>query len=224
MNIHLFDVDHTMVRKSSSYYFLLEAMREGVLSFRQFRQLPGEWIRYQLGLVHYDFIEQAVKHFAGIERSTIDRLAKACFDRNLKYQLYVEGIQLVNEVQKRGDEVYFATSSFQNLVKPLEQFLGTGTSIASSLEFVDEKTTGNIDGKALFGPHKREAVIQWLATRSFSSQNVWFYSDSYTDIPLLEFVGHPVAVNPDRILRKHARKHGWTILSFQKTASKRTYF
>ncbi|MDR1949084.1 MAG: HAD-IB family hydrolase, partial [Spirochaetaceae bacterium] len=204
MIVHLFDVDYTLIRKSTSWYFLLEALRKKVIRFRQLRQLPLEWLRYKSGRVHQDFIEKAVKRLAGIDRPVLEDLAKTCFYRDLKPNIFKEGLQLIGEIRRRGEGVFFATSSFYTLIDPLEQFLGLDGSIASILEFAGGKTTGRITGKALFGQNKLEAVRDWLGQRSIDPAGMYFYSDSYTDLPLLEFSGHPVAVNPDRFLRREA--------------------
>ncbi|MDR3146048.1 MAG: HAD-IB family hydrolase, partial [Treponema sp.] len=204
LTVHLFDVDYTLIRRSTSWYFLLEALREGVISIRQLRQLPMEWLRYKTGRVHQDFIEQAVKRLGGIDRQVLEDLAEACFNRSLRANLYREGIGLIGEIRRRGEGVFFATSSFQTLIAPLERFFAVDGSIASALEFAGGKTTGGLAGKALFGPNKLEAVRNWLEERSLDPRDLYFYSDSYTDLPLLEFCGHPVAVNPDRFLRRTA--------------------
>jgi HAD superfamily hydrolase (TIGR01490 family) len=215
--VHLFDVDYTLVRRSTSWYFLLEALKEEVISFRQLRQLPLEWFRYKTGRVHQDFIEKAIKRLAGIDRQVLEDLAEVCFDRRLRANLYTEGVRLIGEIRRRGEGVFFATSSFQTLIDPLERFFAVDGSIASVLEFAGGKTTGNLAGKALFGPNKLEAVRNWLGERSVDPRNLYFYSDSYTDLPLLEFCGHPAAVNPDRFLRQEALRRGWRILRWRET-------
>jgi HAD superfamily hydrolase (TIGR01490 family) len=216
-NVHIFDVDYTLLRRSSSYYFLLRAVQEGVLSFRQLKNLPIEWLRYKFGLIHQDFIEQAVRHLSGIDKQTIDSLASDCFEFSIKRNLYTEAADLITEIQNKGEKVLLATSSFQSVIEPIERFLGISESIASILEFADGKTTGRTVGKALFGPEKKRAVTAWLDAHSISPSDLWFYSDSYTDLPLLEIAGHPVAVNPDRFLKKQAIGRGWTIMRFKKT-------
>jgi HAD superfamily hydrolase (TIGR01490 family) len=216
MMLHLFDVDYTLVRRSTTWYFLKEAFRERILSFRQFHQLPLEWFRYKIGRVNENFIENAVKPLEGIDQRTLETLAESCFTRGIKPNLYVEGLRLINEIKGRNEKVYFATSAFYTLIAPLERFLGIDGSIASALEFDAGKTTGRVDGKALFGKSKKNAVEAWLTSRAISPDDVHFYSDSYTDLSVMEFCGHPVAVNPDPILRREAKKRGWDILRFGK--------
>ena len=92
MAIHFFDVDHTLLRSSTSRYFLTEALRRRVVTFRQLRQLPLEWLRYKAGRARQDFIEIAVKRLAGLEHRVVGDLARACFDKAIKANLYREGL------------------------------------------------------------------------------------------------------------------------------------
>jgi HAD superfamily hydrolase (TIGR01490 family) len=218
--VHIFDVDYTLVRKSTSFYFLLEALKEKVISFDRIRQLPVEWLRYKMGLPNLDFIDEAVKHLAGIEKTVLEDLAETCFTRRLKPNIYTGAAGLIAEIRRRGEPVFFATSSLHTLIRPLEKFLEVTESIASALEFADGKTTGRLAGGSLFGKNKKTAVAAWLEKHKIPPANVYFYSDSYTDLPLLELCGHPVAVNPDRFLAREAKKRGWEILKFKKTLGK----
>jgi HAD superfamily hydrolase (TIGR01490 family) len=215
--IHIFDIDYTLVRKSTSFYFLLEALREKKINFAQVRQLPMEWLRYKMGLPNLDFIDEAVKHLAGIDKTVLEDLAETCFTRRLKPNIFTGAAKLIAEIHNRGEQAFFATSSLHTLIKPLENYFGVSESIASVLEFSDGKTTGRLSGGSLFGKNKKTAVASWLEKRGLSPSNVYFYSDSYTDLPLLEFCGHPAAVNPDRFLGREAKKRGWEVLKFRET-------
>jgi HAD superfamily hydrolase (TIGR01490 family) len=215
--IHIFDVDYTLIRKSTSWYFLLEAIKEGLIRFRQLAGLPFEWLRYKAGIPNQDFIEDAVKRLAGIDREELENLAETCFTRRLRPNIYTEGARLIKEIQNRGETVILATSSFHTILRPLEDFFGLRDSIASTLEFADGKTTGRLVGLGPFGKNKKTAAAAWLEKRKIPPEDVRFYSDSYTDLPLLEWCGHPVAVNPDRFLAREAKRRGWEILRFRET-------
>ena len=215
--IHIFDVDYTVIKKPSAWYFLLEALHKGIISISQIRQLPFEWIRYKLGRPNMDFIEDAVKHLAGIEEKTLEQTAHACFERRIKPNIYTGAAQLIREAVERGERVILASSSLSALIQPLERFLNIEGSIASVLEFHDGKTSGRLAESSLFGPRKKTAVETWCAANNVNPHEVYFYSDSYTDLPLLEYCGRPVAVNPDRRLTRKARRRGWEILRFSET-------
>jgi HAD superfamily hydrolase (TIGR01490 family) len=215
--VHIFDVDYTLVRKSSSWYFLLEALEKKVIRFSQVWGLPFEWLRYKAGVPHEDFIEKAVKHLAGLDGEALENLAESCFTRRMKPNLYTGGMELIDEIRGRGDAVLLASSSVLTLLRPLERFLGISESIATTLEFIDGKTTGRLSGPSPFGKNKKNAVVSRLAEQGVPPEETWFYSDSYTDLPLLEWCGHPVAVNPDHFLTREAKRRGWKILRFRET-------
>jgi HAD superfamily hydrolase (TIGR01490 family) len=215
--IHIFDVDYTLVRKSSSWYFLWEALEKRVIRLSQIGGLPFEWFRYKAGIPRHDFIEKAIKHLAGIDRDALEQLAESCFTRRLKPNIYAGGMRLIGDIKSRGEEVILASSSVLTLLRPLEQFLGIGGSIATTLEFINGKTTGRLAGISPFGENKKTAVVSRLGERGIPPEDAAFYSDSYTDLPLLEWCGHPVAVNPDRFLTREAKRRGWEILRFRRT-------
>jgi HAD superfamily hydrolase (TIGR01490 family) len=218
--VHIFDVDHTVIRNTSAWYFLQEAVGTGLLRLSQIYTLPFELIRYKLGKPNMDFIETAVKKMAGIDKSDLERVAQACFEQRMRRNIYTGAAALVREAIGRGEQVIFATSSFDVIIRPLENFFGIKGSLASVLEFSGGKTTGSIAGNSLFGPEKKNAVEKWLKQCGHSPDSVCFYSDSYTDLPLLEFCGVPIAVNPDRFLTKKAQERGWEIKYFNKTVKK----
>ena len=215
--VHIFDVDYTVLRKSSGWYFLREAIYQKVVHFSQIRRLPFEWIRYKLGRPNQDFIEDGVTHLAGLEKNKLEQTAESCFERRIKPNIYTEAVHRIKQAQERGEQVIFATSSINLMIQPLERFLGIEGSITTALEFANGKTTGRIAGNSVFGPRKKIAVETWFREHNLSPSEACFYSDSYTDLPLLEYCGKPVAVNPDRILAREAHKRGWEILRFTQT-------
>jgi len=215
--IHIFDVDYTVLKKSSAWYFLREAINENIIRIAQIRRLPFEWIKYKLGHPDLDFIEHAIKHLAGIEKNILEETAKTSFETRIKPNMYTGAISLIAAAQERGEQVIFATSSLDIIIQPLERYFGIEGSIATEMEFDNGKTTGRIVGNSSFGLKKKTAVEAWLCRNKLNPLDVCFYSDSYTDIPLLEFCGKPAAVNPDRILANEAKKRGWEILRFTET-------
>ena len=215
--LHIFDVDNTVINHTSAWYFLLEALGTGVIRYSQIRALPLEWIRYKLGKPNMDFIENAVKHLGGLERSTLERTAEDAFLKRIKPNIFAGSSALIRGALSRGEEVIFATSSLDIIILPLARFLGIECSITSKLDFCDGRTTGSVVEDSCFGYKKMSAVEKWLNANGYSADSACFYSDSYTDLPLLKFCGKAVAVNPDGILLKEAKKHGWEILHFKKT-------
>ena len=215
--LNIFDVDYTIIKKTSAWYFIREALAEKTIGISQIKKLPLEWLRYKMGILNIDFIEEAVKHLGGLDKKTVEAVAQACFVRRMKSGIYEKAAQLISQMQKRGEQVILATSSFQTIIQPLQRFLGIGESISSELEFANGKTTGRISGASVFGANKKTAVESWLSARHIQPHDACFYSDSYTDIPLMEYCGSAVAVNPDRFLEREAKKRGWQIMRFHRT-------
>jgi len=213
--VHVFDVDLTVIRKTSAWYFLKIAVKEKMISFSQIKNLPKEWIKYKLARPNANFIENTVKKLAGLEKKEIERIAKLCFTKYIKKNIYKDAEKLIQTALENKEKVIFATSSFDFIIKPLEEYFKLEESLASKLEYKDGITTGNLDGNSFFAGGKKNGAQLWMKENNVMAKDVFFYSDSYTDIPLLEYCGHPVAVNPDRILSRHAKKHGWQIMRFK---------
>jgi HAD superfamily hydrolase (TIGR01490 family) len=212
--VHIFDVDHTIVRKTTAEYFVQMALKEKIIKFSQVSPLIFDWIKYKLAFPNNDFIENTVKRLAGIDKNALECVSAACFKKLIKPNIYISVKNIIEELLKNGEKVIFATSSFDFIIKPLEDFFGIEGSIACQLEYSQGKTTGNLVGYSSFGPKKKTAAIAWMESNDINPQNVSFYSDSYTDLPLLEYCGNPVAVNPDGILARKAKRRGWKILRF----------
>jgi len=213
--LHIFDVDQTVVRKTTTEYFIFTAMREGIIRFSQVSRLPFDWIKYKLALPDMDFIENTVKKLSGIEKTELERVSKKSFEKHIKPNIYSGAAGLINDALEKGDRVIFATSSFDFMIRPLEEYFGIEGSIACELEYSNGRTTGSLVGYSSFGPKKKTAAQVWLDKNGVKKEDVSFYSDSYTDIPFLEYCGNPVAVNPDKILLREAKSRGWKIMRFK---------
>ncbi|MCL2210664.1 MAG: HAD-IB family hydrolase [Treponema sp.] len=213
--IHIFDVDHTIVRKTSTEYFLNMAMKEKLIRFSQIKRLPFDWLKYKLAFPDVDFIENTVKSLCGIKKTDLERLSETCFNERIKPNIYTGAAGLINEALEKGEKVIFATSSFDFIIKPLERYFGINESLACRMEYNDGVTTGNLIGYSFFGPKKKTAACDWMERNNVKKEDTSFYSDSYTDLPLLEYCQNPIAVNPDGILKRRAKKNNWKILRFK---------
>ena len=222
--IHIFDVDDTIMKNTSTWYFLMDAIKEGVIHFPQVSRLPFDWIKYKLGRPDMDFIENTVSRLSGLKKSDLERIAATCFEHRIKPRLYTGAVQLIRELQSKGERVIFATSSIDIVIQPLENFLGIEKSMATELEFQNGISTGRLVGASYFSKKKKTAAQIWLEQNGFNPSDIFFYSDSYVDIPLLEYCGNPVAVNPDRRLKREAKKRGWKIKCFKELLGEGTSF
>jgi HAD superfamily hydrolase (TIGR01490 family) len=128
--------------------------------------------------------------------------------------IYDEAAALIESHRAAGREVVIVSSSGEEIVEPIDKLLGADRVVASRMVVEDGKYTGEVAFYA-FGPYKAEAMRQLAAERGWELADCYAYTDSFTDVPMLETVGHPYAVNPDRALRREAIARGWEILSFR---------
>jgi HAD superfamily hydrolase (TIGR01490 family) len=209
--IDFFDVDHTLTRRSSGSRFLAAAMRRGVLPHRLLLLLPWYSLTYRLGLFRPGAYEKGFPYMRGIPRATLEEVARESFERALKGDLFPETVEIVHRLRAQGRRVMLATSSLDIIVQPLASFLNVDGLLATALEFEGGACTGRLAGMPMFRREKKQRVLAFIAAEGVPARNCSFYSDSINDLPLLEAVGTPVAVNPDFRLRRIARRRGWTI-------------
>ncbi|MDR2730026.1 MAG: HAD family phosphatase [Treponema sp.] len=218
--VHIFDVDNTIIKHTSAWYFLRVAIRMNLIHISQLRRFPIEYFWYKLGRPNMDFVEKSCKYFANIDMNTLVQCANTTFTDYIKPNIFTKIAEKISSLQRSGEKVIFASSSLGLVIDPLEKYFGIEGSIATELEFRDGMTTGGLVGSSMFGAKKKDGVLNWLEYNNIKLDDASFYSDSYTDIPLLELCGKPVAVNPDPFLAYQAKKRGWEILRVMGTLGK----
>jgi HAD superfamily hydrolase (TIGR01490 family) len=210
--IDFFDVDHTLTRRSSGGRFVVLAMRRGILPLRVLFIIPWYSLMYRLGLFRLRVYADGFPYLRDIPRARLEQISRESFATHLRGDLFPAGVALVKKLQREGRRVMLATSSIDFIVAPLAEHLGISGVLATTLEFKDGICTGKFIGTPMFRLKKKERVLAFLAAEGVSPGECSFYSDSIYDLPLLEAVGTPVAVNPDIRLRRIARGRGWTII------------
>ncbi len=215
--IEFFDVDHTLTRRSSGGRYVALAMRRGVVPRRLLIVLPWYSLTYKLGIFRLRAYDGGFPYLSGLSRSTLESLARESFESTLKNDLFPQAVALVRQLRGQGRAVVLATSSLDFIVAPLADHLGVDGVLATALEFKDGICTGRLDGVPMFRREKKERVLAFASARNALPADCAFYSDSIYDLPLLESVGRPVAVNPDIRLRRIARDRGWPIMDLERS-------
>jgi HAD superfamily hydrolase (TIGR01490 family) len=127
-----------------------------------------------------------------------------------------ESMRLIELHRDAGRSTYIVSASPIELVEPLARALGMTAGIGTRSVIVDGVYTGELDGPFCYGPGKVEAMEALAETEGLDLDRCWAYSDSASDLPMLDAVGHPVAVNPDAKLQRHAERAGWPVVEFRK--------
>jgi len=212
--IEFFDVDHTIIRCSSGVRFISAAIRRKLFPRRLLLLLPWYSITYRLGILYVGSYEKEFPLFRGLSRDDFQRIAEDSFRSKMLSDIHPQAARLIAGLKAAGRKVYLATSSLDLIVAPLARHLGVDGVIATALEFKDGVCTGRYAGEPLFHGGKRIRVLRFMKEAGVDAADCSFYSDSVYDLPLLDAVGRPVAVNPDFRLRRLACKRGWEILKF----------
>ncbi len=212
-----FDLDRTFIRRSSALA-LAGAFREhGIINRRQFMK-AGLWqlVFAARGLGEQgvrDGIADGVALLRGVRAADVEQLAAEAVDPVLRPLVYDEALQLADEHRARGEHVYLVTASLQEIVAPFAQALGLDGALGTVGELDDEgRYTGRVV-RACHGAAKAEALSEIEGIDLAMSTA---YTDGVADLALLEAVGNPVVVNPDRALRRIAAERGWLVLDFRR--------
>ena len=161
------------------------------------------------------FRESALRVTRGWDQARISAIVRETLTEVIDPIVYDEALDLIREHQAAGRRVYLISASPEEIVAPLAVYLGVDEAIASRAR-LDE--TGRYTGEVEFysyGPFKAEAIREAAAHHDIDLSASYAYSDSATDLPMLEAVGHPVVVNPDRELARVAREREWQVLQFR---------
>jgi HAD superfamily hydrolase (TIGR01490 family) len=210
--VDFFDVDHTLTRRSSGGRFIALAMQRGVLPRRLLFVVGWYAFTYKIGIFKLRPYAEGFPYLKGLNHDILVSIARESFESRLKDDMFRDGLALVRESHAAGRTVVLATSSLDIIVEPLARYIGVNEVLATTLEFKDGECTGRLAGPPMFRAEKKKSVLAYAADRGIALADCSFYSDSIYDLPLLEAVGRPVAVNPDFRLRRLARQRGWSIM------------
>jgi HAD superfamily hydrolase (TIGR01490 family) len=209
-----FDVDHTIINGSSGPLFVRKAVQRGLFPALTLLYIPFFFLQYYLGSLEADSRDWHFSILAGRSRRELEEVSRAAFE-TMRARIYPEIRRLIGELQGQGRQVVLATSSLDLIVRPLAEELGIREVIATTLEFVEDRCTGRFAEGPLLKERKKDKVYDFIRKREAGWRECSFYTDSVNDLALLESVADPVAVNPDRRLRRIASERGWRVLEFR---------
>lgn len=221
-----FDLDKTVIARSSALAFGRPLYKAGMLNRRGLIRGAVAQIVYLL----FGADERRMERLRGAllaltkgwEKARVEELVQEAIDEVIAPLVYAEALALMDEHQRAGRRVYIISSAPEEVVRPLAAWMGVDDVIATRSRIDEQgRYTGELEFYA-FGPWKAEAV-RWLAeVEGISLEDSYAYSDGITDLPLLQAVGNPVAVNPDKALRRYAEERDWPVLHFQRPVTLRS--
>ncbi|MEX2108658.1 MAG: HAD-IB family hydrolase [Solirubrobacterales bacterium] len=214
-----FDLDKTLMAGSSGMPFARVATRHGIVSRRQLASWGIEHLRYRLrGTTDErttEVLKQARELISGVRARDLERMNPEVMAAILP-RIYPQMLDEVYAHQDAGRATFIVSAAGNGVVEPLAEVLGMDGGIGTRYEVDgDGAFTGRFDGPFVYGPGKVEAMEAFAAEHGIDLDDSYAYSDSLSDLPMLEAVGHPVVVNPDPPLAEIAREKGWQTMRFE---------
>jgi HAD superfamily hydrolase (TIGR01490 family) len=212
-----FDLDKTVIAKSSTLAFSKPFYAGGLINRRVVLRSSYAQFVYLLGGADHDQMERMRQYLSamvtGWDVQTVRDIVAETLHHIVVPIVYDEAVTLIEQHRAQGHDVVIVSSSGYEVVEPIGRMLGADRVIATRMTVSGGKYTGQID-HYVYGPAKATAIKELAASEGYDLDRSFAYSDSVTDTPMLEAVGHPVAVNPDKQLRRLAAERGWPVRDF----------
>jgi HAD superfamily hydrolase (TIGR01490 family) len=222
-----FDLDKTIIAKSSTLAFSRSFYQGGLINRRAVLRSAYAQFVYLVGGADHDQMERMRAYLSsmatGWDVEQVKVIVAETLHQLIDPLIYEEAATLIEEHHLAGRDVVIVSTSGAEVVEPIGQMLGADHVIATRMVVEDGKYSGDIEYYAYAGT-KAAAIRELAETEGYDLSRSYAYSDSVTDLPMLEAVGHPYAVNPDRGLRKEAAVRDWPMLVFTRPVKLRDRF
>ena len=214
--IAFFDVDNTLLRGASLYHVGVGAWRRQFISLADILSFGWKQTKFlavgENGINIARLRTRAMEIIIGHTRDELVSLSHEIFDSRLVHRLWPETVAVAHAHLKAGREVWLVSATAQEVADVIAERLDLTGALGTVLDTVDGIFTGQLVDGICHGDRKADVARGLAEARGIDLAECWAYSDSHNDIPLLELVGHPVAVNPDATLRRYALARGWPIM------------
>jgi HAD superfamily hydrolase (TIGR01490 family) len=219
-----FDLDKTIIAKSSTLAFSKPFFNQGLLNRRAVLKSSYAQFIFLLSGADHDQMDRMRTHMTnmctGWDVAQVKSIVNETLHDIVTPLVFAEAADLIAAHKLCGRDVVVVSASGEEIVAPIARALGATHAMATRMVVEDGKYTGDV-AFYCFGEGKVQAIRELAAREGYPLEHCYAYSDSITDLPMLESVGHPSVVNPDRGLRKEATERGWPVLSFSRPISLR---
>lgn len=213
--VAFFDMDLTLLTVNSAALWLQFERREGRISRKQWMQALGWMVQYRLGLLDLGLVtEKALALAAGQGTFAVAERTERWYQEMVRPRISRQAVARLEAHRAAGHVVALLTASTQYGAAPLARELEIAHVVSTILEVRNGALTGQVESPLCYGEGKLARARQFADQLGADLSKAWFYTDSYTDRPVLEAVGHPVVVNPDPRLARLARRVGWPVVRF----------
>ena len=217
MSLAIFDLDNTLIGGDSDFLWGEFLGEEGVVDANAYRK-KNEYFyqQYDLGTLDiYAWLEFCLEPLSRYSMSELQEFHHRFMIQKIEPIMLDKAQNCINRHKERGDTVLVMTASNSFVTAPIVKQYGINQLLATEPEIKAGRYTGGVSGIPCFQSGKIDKLMPWLQKNEETLTGSTFYSDSHNDLPLLELVDNPVAVNADKILTKIAEKKGWEILNWR---------
>lgn len=217
MTLAIFDLDNTLIAGDSDHAWGEFLIDQGLVDGEDFQRQNDRFYQdYLSGDLDIEgYLSFALSYLAGKPRKELDALHERFMADKIQPMMLPKAFELLDKHRAMGHQLMIITATNHFVTGPIARHLGVSELIASEAEIRDGLYTGRPAGIPSFQHGKVVRLQAWLQEHDASLSGAWFYSDSHNDLPLLEQVDHPVAVDPDERLRNHAVAQQWPVISLR---------
>ena len=220
MNLALFDLDNTLLTSDSDFEWSQFLIEKKVLDRKEYESRNLEFYeQYKSGILDiHQFLDFQLQPLSRYPRIQLDAWHNEFMAKKIMPQIAPGAYKLINEHMLDGDLCIIITATNRFVTEPIAKMLGINNLIATDPDQEDGEFNGQVLGTPCFREGKITRLEDWMDEHNLtwlSFLESWFYSDSLNDIPLLNKVTNPVAVDPDSALEKYAKKNNWPIISLR---------
>lgn len=213
--VAFFDMDHTVIDCNSASRYARYLHKRGELQWWQLVRTAAWVVQYKLAIINAEAVtRKALNDLRGESEADMIAFCEAWFEDDIRQFITDASRAAITHHQEQGHRVVLLTAATPYVARPLSRELELDDFIATRLEVKDGHFTGDPVEPLCYGPGKIHWAEAWAEEHGADLERCYFYTDSFTDLPMLERVGHRVVVNPDPRLKRYARRNGLRIESW----------
>lgn len=218
MTLAIFDLDNTLIAGDSDYLWGQYLVSAGAVDPERFTREHDRFYQEYLdgSLDIQEFLRFQLAPLAENDPERLEEWRQDFIESRIKPILLPRAVELVEEHRTMGRTLLIVTATNRFITEPIARLFGIAHLIATEPEVRDGRYTGQVSGVPSYAEGKVERLNEWIANHGETLAGSWFYSDSHNDLPLLERVEHPIAVDPDPVLDREAENRAWPVISLRK--------
>jgi len=217
VSLAIFDLDNTLIADDSDYLWGQFLVDQGIVDKNHYESANAKFYDdYKQGTLDIvEFLRFSLQPLADNNPEQLYQWRAQFIEETIRPLMLESAQQLIDKHKSRGDTLLVITATNRFVTEPIVKLYGIENLLATTPEFIDGRYTGGFNGTPCFREGKVKLLEAWLKNSTETMQDSWFYSDSHNDLPLLQLVDNPVAVDPDEKLADYAKASNWPIISLR---------